>query len=87
MLQKKKRLKKILNKITEENLSAGESAEMAGITFTPDSANYTDERTEFAEVEVDSVVVLDVTYENNNGEEYVSGLNLRVYPDGSLAET
>lgn len=71
---------------TEENLSVGDSVEMDGVTVTIDSAYYTDERNEFAEIEADSVIILDISFENNTGEDYSPAMDFEVYADGSKAE-
>lgn len=72
--------------VAEENLSVGDTVEMDGVTVTIDAAYYTDERNEFAEVEADSVMMLDVSFENNTGEDYSPALDFEVYADGSKAE-
>lgn len=69
----------------EENLSVGDTAEMDGVELTLDGAYYTDERNEFAEVEADSVLVIDVSFTNNTGEDYSPSFDLSVYADGSKA--
>lgn len=72
--------------VAEENLSVGDTVEMDGVTVTIDAAYYTDERNEFAEVEADSVMMLDVSFENNTGEDYSPAMDFEVYADGSKAE-
>lgn len=72
--------------VAEENLSVGDTVEIDGVTMTIDAAYYTDERNEFAEVEADSVMMLDVTFENNTGEDYSPAMDFEVYADGSKAE-
>ncbi|WP_213810445.1 hypothetical protein [Jeotgalicoccus sp. WY2] len=59
---------------------------MDGVEFTLDAAYYTDERNEFAEIEADSVVILDVSFTNNTGEDYSPTFDMSVYADGSKAE-
>lgn len=71
---------------SEENLSIGDTAELDDVTVTIDDAYYSDERNEFAEVEVDSVLILDVSFENNTGEDYSPAFDFEVYADGSKAE-
>lgn len=71
---------------TEENLSVSDTVEIEGVTITIDAAYYTDERNEFAEIEADSVMMLDVTFENNTGEDYSPAMDFEVYADGSKAE-
>ena len=41
--------------------SVGETTEIDGVSFTLDSASYTDERNEFAEVQSDKVLKVDMT--------------------------
>ena len=41
--------------------SVGETTEIDGVSFTLDSASYTDERNEFAEVQADKVLKVDMT--------------------------
>ncbi|WP_031544282.1 DUF5067 domain-containing protein [Salinicoccus luteus] len=72
---------------TDENLAVGDSTEIDGITFTLNEAYYTDERNEFAEVEADNVLVLDMTYENNSGEDISVGGDVSVYADGTKLES
>lgn len=70
----------------DENLSVGDTVEMEGVEFTLDGAYYTDERNEFAEIEADSVVILDVSFTNNTGSDYSPTFDMSVYADGSKAE-
>jgi len=70
----------------DENLSVGDTIEMDGVEFTLDAAYYTDERNEFAEIEADSVVILDVSFTNNTGQDYSPTFDMSVYADGSKAE-
>lgn len=72
--------------VTEENLSVGDTVEMEGVTITINDAYYTDERNEFAEIEADSVLVLDVSFENSTGEDYSPAFDFSVYADGAKAE-
>lgn len=72
---------------TDENLDVGDSTEIDGITFTLNDAYYTDERNEFAEVEADNVLVLDMTYENNSGQDISVGGDVSVYADGTKLES
>ena len=71
----------------DENLSVGESVEIDGVTFTLNSTTYTDERNEFAEIVPDSVIVLDMTYENGTGADITVGGDVSVYADGTKAES
>lgn len=60
---------------------------MEGITITVDNSSYTDERNEFAEVEADEVLMLELSFENNTGESYQpSTMGMEVLVDGSPAE-
>ncbi|MEK4555533.1 hypothetical protein [Jeotgalicoccus sp. FSL K6-3177] len=70
----------------DENLTTGDTVEMDGVEFTLDGAYYTDERNEFAEVEADSVVILDISFTNNTGQDYSPTFDMSVYADGSKAE-
>lgn len=73
--------------VAEENLSLGDTVELEGVTVTIENAYYTDERNEFADVEADSVLIVDVYFENNTGEDYSPAFDFDVYADGSKAET
>lgn len=73
--------------VADENLSTGDSVTIDDITFTLDSAYYTDERNEFADITPDNVLMIDVTIENNSGDDYPVGMDLELYVDGSKAET
>ena len=71
----------------ESNLSIGDSVTIDDITFTLDDAYYTDERNEFAEIQPDNVLMLDVTIQNDTDQDYPVGMDIQLYVDGSKAET
>lgn len=71
----------------ETLLQVGESATIDGITVTVNSVGYTDERNQFHETPVDSVLVVDVTYENNSGEDITVGGDFDLYADGEKMDT
>lgn len=71
----------------ESNLSSGDSVTIDDITFTLDDAYYTDERNEFAEIQPDNVLMLDVTIQNNTDQDYPVGMDIQLYVDGGKAET
>lgn len=67
--------------------SVGETTEIDGVSFTLDNASYTDERNEFAEVQADKVLKVDMTIKNNSVEEIPVGGDVKVYVDGKQAES
>ncbi|WP_462419970.1 DUF4352 domain-containing protein [Salinicoccus sp. Marseille-QA3877] len=71
----------------ESSLSIGDSATIDDITFTLDDAYYTDERNQFAEIQPDNVLMLDVTIQNDTDQDYPVGMDIQLYVDGSKAET
>lgn len=71
----------------DSNLTIGETSTIDNISLTVDNAYYTDERNEFAEINPDTVLMVEVTIENNSGTDYPVGMDLSLYVDGSKAET
>jgi len=71
----------------ESNLAIGDSVTIDDITFTLDDAYYTDERNEFAEIQPDNVLMLDVTIQNDTDQDYPVGMDIQLYVDGSKAES
>lgn len=65
----------------------GETTEIDGVAFTLNSAEYTDERNEFADVEADKVLKVDMTVKNNSDEEIPVGGDVKVYVDGKQAKS
>ncbi|EKU50095.1 DUF4352 domain-containing protein [Staphylococcus massiliensis] len=65
----------------------GETTEVDDIEFTLDGATYTDERNEFAEVEADKVLKVDMTIKNGSDEEIPVGSDVKVYADGKQVKT
>lgn len=73
---------------TQDGLSVGDSAEVNGMTLTVEDVSYTDERNEFAEVDADEVIMVDLSFENNSGDSYLMGSrDMQVMLDGEPAET
>ncbi|WP_462420026.1 YehR family lipoprotein [Salinicoccus sp. Marseille-QA3877] len=73
---------------TQDGLTVGDSAELNGMTLTVEDVSYTDERNEFAEVEADEVIMLELSFENNSGDSYLMGSrDMEVMLDGEPAET
>lgn len=71
----------------DTNLTIGETSTIDDISLTVDNAYYTDERNEFADINPDTVLMVEVTIENNSGTDYPVGMDLSLYVDGSKAET
>lgn len=67
--------------------SVGETTEIDGVSFTLDNASYTDERNEFADVQADKVLKVDMTVKNNSEEEIPVGGDVKVYVDGKQAKS
>lgn len=73
---------------TQDGLSVGDSAELNGMTLTVEDVSYTDERNEFAEVDADEVIMIDLSFENNSGDSYLMGSrDMEIMVDGEPAET
>ncbi len=72
----------------EDGLSVGDSADLNDMTLTVEDVGYTDERNEFAEVDADEVIMIDLSFENNSGDAYLMGSrDIEVMVDGETAET
>lgn len=67
--------------------SVGETTEIDGVSFTLDNAAYTEERNEFADVQADKVLKVDMTIKNNSKEEIPVGGDIKVYVDGKQAKS
>lgn len=67
--------------------TVGETTEIDGVSFTLDSATFTDERNEFADVQADKVLKVDMTIKNNSDEEIPVGGDVKVYTDGKQAKS
>lgn len=67
--------------------SIGETTEIDGVSFTLDNASYTEERNEFADVQADKVIKVDMTVKNNSKEEIPVGGDIKVYVDGKQAKS
>ncbi|UXR75645.1 DUF4352 domain-containing protein [Staphylococcus sp. IVB6233] len=65
----------------------GETTEIDGVAFTLNNAEYTDERNEFADVEAEKVLKVDMTIKNNSDEEIPVGGDIKVYVDGKQAKS
>lgn len=64
-----------------------ETTEIDGVSFTLDNASYTEERNEFADVQADKVIKVDMTVKNNSKEEIPVGGDIKVYVDGKQAKS
>lgn len=60
----------------------GETTEIDGVSFTLDNASFTDERNEFADVQADRVLKVDMTVKNNSDHDIPVGGDVKVYADG-----
>lgn len=79
---------KIKNKSKEkELLGVGDSYTIDGVTVTVNGVEYTDERNQFYEGHVDSVLLVNITYENNTGDDIAVGMDFQLYADGEKMET
>ncbi|MGC7558112.1 DUF4352 domain-containing protein [Staphylococcus epidermidis] len=67
--------------------SIGETTEIDGVSFILDNASYTEERNEFADVQADKVIKVDMTVKNNSKEEIPVGGDIKVYVDGKQAKS
>ncbi|WP_259340293.1 DUF4352 domain-containing protein [Staphylococcus simulans] len=65
----------------------GGTTEIDGVSFTLDNAAYTEERNEFADVQADKVLKVDMTVKNNSKEEIPVGGDVKVYVDGKQAKS
>ncbi|UXR29392.1 DUF4352 domain-containing protein [Staphylococcus simulans] len=67
--------------------TVGETTEIDGVSFTLDNAAYTEERNEFADVQADKVLKVDMTVKNNSKKEIPVGGDVKVYVDGKQAKS
>lgn len=65
----------------------GETVEIDGVSFTLNNAEFTDERNEFADVEADKVLKVNMTVKNNSDEEIPVGGDVKLYIDGKQAKS
>lgn len=65
----------------------GETVEIEGVSFTLDSAEYTNERNQFADVKAEKVLKVSMTVKNNSKEEIPVGGDVKLYLDGKQAKT
>lgn len=73
---------------TQDGLGVGDSAEVNGMTLIVEDVSYTDERNDYAEVDADEVIMLELSFENNSGDSYLMGSrDMEVMLDGEPAET
>lgn len=73
---------------TQDGLGVGDSAELNGMTLTVEDISYTDERNDYAEVDADEVIMIDLSFENNSGDSYLMGSrDMEIMVDGEPAET
>lgn len=71
----------------KELLGVGDSYTIDGVTVTVNGVEYTDERNQFYEGHVDSVILVNVTYENNTGDDIAVGMDFQLYADGEKMDT
>ena len=65
----------------------GDAFEVNGVTLRVEDAYYTDERNEFVDNSPDQVLMLEIFYDNNSGDDYSPAFDFNVYYDGTLADT
>ncbi|MFC3900419.1 DUF4352 domain-containing protein [Aliicoccus persicus] len=65
----------------------GDEFEVNGVTLRVEDAYYTDQRNEFVDISPDQVLMIEIFYENNSGEDYSPAFDFNVYYDGTLADT
>ncbi|HGH0787492.1 TPA: DUF4352 domain-containing protein [Staphylococcus pseudintermedius] len=65
----------------------GETTEIDGVSFTLNSAKYTDERNEFTDVKAEKVLKVDMTIKNNSDKDIPVGGDVKLYLDGKQAKT
>lgn len=71
----------------ETLLQIGDSATIDDITVTVNGVRYTDERNQYYEGHVDSVIIIDLTYANNTDSDIPVGTDFDVYADGAKMDT
>ena len=65
----------------------GDDVEVDGVLIRVEDAYFTDERNSISDRQADQVIMLDVYYENNTGEDYSPAFDFELYFDGTRAES
>ncbi|HJE19774.1 MAG TPA: hypothetical protein K8V35_05430 [Aliicoccus persicus] len=66
--------------------SIGEAFEVNGVTIRVEDAYYTDERNQLAGGSPDQVLMIEIYYENDSGDDYTPVFDFEVYYDGTIAK-
>lgn len=74
-------------KTSEKRYKVGDEVTIKDVKFKLVDASYTDERNEFAEVEADKVLVVDMELTNNGDEDIPVGTDVKAYSDGKQLES
>lgn len=74
-------------KTSEKRYKVGDEVTIKDVKFKLVDASYTDERNEFADVEADKVLVLDMEIKNNGDEDIPVGTDVKAYADGKQLES
>ncbi len=74
-------------KTSEKRYKVGDEVTIKDVKFKLVDASYTDERNEFAEVEADKVLVVDMEFTNNGDEDIPVGTDVKAYADGKQLES
>lgn len=69
-----------------EIFAIGEEFEVNGVTLVVEDAYFTDERNSLVD-SPDQVLLVEIHYENNSGEEYMPAFDFELYFDGQKATT
>lgn len=65
----------------------GDDVEVDGVTIRVEDAYFTDERNSVSDRQADQVIMLEIYYENNTGEDYSPAFDFELYFDGTRAES
>lgn len=65
----------------------GDDVEVDGVLIRVEDAYYTDERNSISDRQADQVIMIEIYYENNTGEDYSPAFDFELYFDGTRAES
>ncbi|WP_436883905.1 DUF5067 domain-containing protein [Mammaliicoccus sciuri] len=72
---------------SKKRYKVGDDVTIKDVQFKLVDAYYTDERNEFADVEADKVLVVDMEIKNNGDEDIPVGTDVKAYADGKQLES
>ncbi len=73
--------------VERDGYGIGDDVEVDGVLIRVEDAYFTDERNSVSDRKADQVIMLEVYYENNTGEDYSPAFDFELYFDGTRAES